>query len=107
MYFHVCSLLNLVFFLLQLEDWWLDTAYLEVRIPSQLNVNFGGPTAYLEHCWPPCEGTQLERSSINLWHSLQYWDLIRTYVITYVNKETANVVNDFQKAPMSCFCLYQ
>ncbi|XP_051722322.1 peroxisomal carnitine O-octanoyltransferase [Ctenopharyngodon idella] len=61
-----------------LEDWWLDTAYLEVRIPSQLNVNFGGPTAYLEHCWPPREGTQLERSSINLWHSLQYWDLIRT-----------------------------
>ncbi|KAK7147285.1 hypothetical protein R3I94_009962 [Phoxinus phoxinus] len=61
-----------------LEDWWLDTAYLEVRIPSQLNVNFGGPTAYLEHCWPICEGTQLERSSINLWFILQYWDLIRT-----------------------------
>ncbi|XP_077070208.1 peroxisomal carnitine O-octanoyltransferase [Siphateles boraxobius] len=61
-----------------LEDWWLDTAYLEVRIPSQLNVNFGGPTAYLEHCWPLCEGTQLERSSLNLWFILQYWDLIRT-----------------------------
>ncbi|XP_056617663.1 peroxisomal carnitine O-octanoyltransferase [Triplophysa dalaica] len=60
-----------------LEDWWLDTAYLELRIPSQLNVNFGGPTAYLEHCWPAQEGTQLERASLILWFSLQYWDLIR------------------------------
>ncbi|XP_030640253.1 peroxisomal carnitine O-octanoyltransferase [Chanos chanos] len=61
-----------------LEKWWLDTAYLEVRMPSQLNVNFGGPAAYLEHCWPPCEGTQLERTSIGVWHTLQYWNLIRT-----------------------------
>ncbi|XP_059194689.1 peroxisomal carnitine O-octanoyltransferase [Centropristis striata] len=61
-----------------LEEWWLDVAYLEVRIPSQLNVNFGGPAPYLEHCWPPEEGTQLQRTSINLWHTLQYWDLIRT-----------------------------
>uniref|UniRef100_A0A671M6Q8 Peroxisomal carnitine O-octanoyltransferase n=1 Tax=Sinocyclocheilus anshuiensis TaxID=1608454 RepID=A0A671M6Q8_9TELE len=49
-----------------LEDWWLDTAYLEARIPSQLNVNFGGPTACVEHCW----------TSLNLWFTLQYWDLI-------------------------------
>uniref|UniRef100_A0A673K378 Peroxisomal carnitine O-octanoyltransferase-like n=1 Tax=Sinocyclocheilus rhinocerous TaxID=307959 RepID=A0A673K378_9TELE len=61
-----------------LEDWWLDTAYLEARIPSQLNVNFGGPTAYVEHCWPVRDGTQLERTSLNLWFTLQYWDLIRT-----------------------------
>uniref|UniRef100_A0A671LR32 Peroxisomal carnitine O-octanoyltransferase n=1 Tax=Sinocyclocheilus anshuiensis TaxID=1608454 RepID=A0A671LR32_9TELE len=47
-----------------LEDWWLDTAYLEVRVPSQLNVNFGGPTAYVEHCWPVRDGTQLERTMI-------------------------------------------
>lgn len=61
-----------------LEDWWLNAAYLEVRMPSQLHVNFGGPAPYLEHCWPPCEGKQLERTSISLWHNLQYWDLIRT-----------------------------
>nr|XP_040020746.1 peroxisomal carnitine O-octanoyltransferase isoform X3 [Gasterosteus aculeatus aculeatus] len=61
-----------------LEEWWLDAAYLEVRIPSQLNVNFGGPAPYLEHCWPPEEGTQLQRASISTWHTLQYWDLIRT-----------------------------
>ncbi|KAI1885482.1 hypothetical protein AGOR_G00204150 [Albula goreensis] len=61
-----------------LEDWWLDSAYLEVRMPSQLNVNFAGPAPYLEHCWPPQAGSQLERTSISTWHSLQYWDLIRT-----------------------------
>ncbi|KAJ8288439.1 hypothetical protein COCON_G00010980 [Conger conger] len=61
-----------------LEEWWLNSAYLEVRIPSQLNVNFGGPAPYLEHCWPPQAGTQLERTSISLWYSLQYWDLLRS-----------------------------
>ncbi|XP_008321295.1 peroxisomal carnitine O-octanoyltransferase isoform X1 [Cynoglossus semilaevis] len=59
-----------------LEDWWLDTAYLEVRIPSQLNVNFAGPGPYLEHWWPPAEGVDLQRASISTWHTLQYWDLI-------------------------------
>lgn len=61
-----------------LEEWWLDVAYLELRMPSQLNVNFGGPAPYLEHSWPPSEGTQLERTSISIWHTLQYWDMIRT-----------------------------
>ncbi|KAI3360493.1 hypothetical protein L3Q82_002379 [Scortum barcoo] len=61
-----------------LEEWWLDSAYLESRIPSQLNVNFGGPAPYLEHCWPPAEGTDLQRCSIITWHTLQYWNLIRT-----------------------------
>ncbi|CAB1334629.1 unnamed protein product [Coregonus sp. 'balchen'] len=41
-----------------LEEWWLDAAYLELRYPSQLNVNFGGPAPYLEHCWPPTEGAR-------------------------------------------------
>uniref|UniRef100_A0A4W5JP12 Carnitine O-octanoyltransferase n=1 Tax=Hucho hucho TaxID=62062 RepID=A0A4W5JP12_9TELE len=61
-----------------LEEWWLDAAYLELRYPSQLNVNFGGPAPYLEHCWPPTEGVQLQRTSISMWHTLQYWDLLRT-----------------------------
>uniref|UniRef100_A0A671UQQ4 Peroxisomal carnitine O-octanoyltransferase n=1 Tax=Sparus aurata TaxID=8175 RepID=A0A671UQQ4_SPAAU len=47
-----------------LEEWWLDTAYLEIRTPSQLNVNFGGPAPYLEHCWPPAEGTSLQRANL-------------------------------------------
>uniref|UniRef100_A0A3Q3W6X4 Peroxisomal carnitine O-octanoyltransferase n=1 Tax=Mola mola TaxID=94237 RepID=A0A3Q3W6X4_MOLML len=63
-----------------LEEWWLDTAYLEARIPSQLNVNFGGPAPYLEHFWPPAEGTFLQRASISTWHALQYWNLLRTLV---------------------------
>ncbi|XP_014057533.2 peroxisomal carnitine O-octanoyltransferase isoform X4 [Salmo salar] len=61
-----------------LEEWWLNAAYLEMRYPSQLNVNFGGPAPYLEHCWPPTEGVQLQRTSISMWHTLQYWDLLRT-----------------------------
>uniref|UniRef100_A0A3Q2I3R7 Peroxisomal carnitine O-octanoyltransferase n=1 Tax=Equus caballus TaxID=9796 RepID=A0A3Q2I3R7_HORSE len=44
-----------------LEEWWLNVAYLDVRMPSQLNVNFAGPAPYIEHYWPPKEGTQLER----------------------------------------------
>ncbi|KAM4579987.1 peroxisomal carnitine O-octanoyltransferase isoform 1-T3 [Odontesthes bonariensis] len=61
-----------------LEEWWLDAAYLEIRIPSQLYVNFGGPAPYLEHCWPPAEGTSLQRASISTWHTLQYWNLLHT-----------------------------
>uniref|UniRef100_A0A8C6BC27 Peroxisomal carnitine O-octanoyltransferase n=1 Tax=Monodon monoceros TaxID=40151 RepID=A0A8C6BC27_MONMO len=60
-----------------LEDWWLNVAYLDVRIPSQLHVNFGGPASHIEHYWPPKEGTQLERGSISLWHILNYWQLLR------------------------------
>ncbi|XP_006211928.1 peroxisomal carnitine O-octanoyltransferase [Vicugna pacos] len=60
-----------------LEEWWLNVAYLDVRIPSQLNVNFVGPASHIEHYWPPKEGTQLERGSINLWHNLTYWQLLR------------------------------
>lgn len=61
-----------------LEEWWLDAAYLEVRAPSQLYVNFAGPAPYLEHCWPPAEGVELHRASISIWLSLQYWDMLRT-----------------------------
>ncbi|XP_069318791.1 peroxisomal carnitine O-octanoyltransferase [Eulemur rufifrons] len=60
-----------------LEEWWLNVAYLDVRIPSQLNVNFAGPAAHFEHYWPPKEGTHLERGSIILWHNLNYWQLLR------------------------------
>lgn len=60
-----------------LEEWWLNVAYLEVRIPSQLNVNFAGAAPHCEHYWPPKEGTELERGSISLWHNMNYWQLLR------------------------------
>ncbi|XP_069585558.1 peroxisomal carnitine O-octanoyltransferase [Ranitomeya imitator] len=60
-----------------LEEWWLNAAYLDVRMPSQLNVNFGGAAPYLEHYWPPKIGTHLERASVATWHTLKFWDLIR------------------------------
>ncbi|XP_061054479.1 peroxisomal carnitine O-octanoyltransferase isoform X5 [Eubalaena glacialis] len=69
-----------------LEDWWLNVAYLDVRIPSQLHVNFGGPASHIEHYWPPKEGTQLERGSISLWHILNYWQLLRKQ-LTYIQKK--------------------
>ncbi|KTG02260.1 hypothetical protein cypCar_00004486 [Cyprinus carpio] len=86
-----------------LEDWWLDTAYLEVRIPSQLNVNFGGPTAYVEHCWPVRDGTQLERTSLNLWFTLQYWELIRTERLA-VHKAGAMPFDMDQFRMLFCTC---
>ncbi|XP_027631651.1 peroxisomal carnitine O-octanoyltransferase isoform X2 [Tupaia chinensis] len=46
-------------------------------MPSQLNINFAGPAPHFEHYWPPKEGTQLERGSIVLWHTLTYWQLLR------------------------------
>lgn len=84
-----------------LEEWWFDAAYLEVRIPSQLNVNFGGPAPYLEHCWPPTEGTQLLRTSISTWHILQYWDMIRTERLA--PHKSGNVLLDMDQFRM-LFC---
>ncbi|KAJ1100833.1 hypothetical protein NDU88_005908 [Pleurodeles waltl] len=60
-----------------LEEWWLNAVYLESRVPSQINMNFGGPAAYLEHYWPAQEGTQIERGAIALWQTLKFWDLLR------------------------------
>uniref|UniRef100_A0A674EBK7 Peroxisomal carnitine O-octanoyltransferase n=1 Tax=Salmo trutta TaxID=8032 RepID=A0A674EBK7_SALTR len=84
-----------------LEEWWLDAAYLEMRYPSQLNVNFGGPAPYLEHCWPSTEGVQLQRTSISMWHTLQYWDLLRTERLD--PHKAGNVVLDMDQFRM-LFC---
>ncbi|XP_031692696.1 peroxisomal carnitine O-octanoyltransferase-like isoform X3 [Oncorhynchus kisutch] len=84
-----------------LEEWWLNAAYLEMRYPSQLNVNFGGPAPYLEHCWPPTEGVQLQRTSISMWHTLQYWDLLRTERLD--PHKAGNVVLDMDQFRM-LFC---
>ncbi|XP_051465450.1 peroxisomal carnitine O-octanoyltransferase isoform X2 [Apus apus] len=61
-----------------LEDWWLNVAYLDLRIPTQIYCNIGGPSPFIEHCWPVKEGTQIERACVNIWHTLQFWDLLRT-----------------------------
>ncbi|KAK6490777.1 peroxisomal carnitine O-octanoyltransferase [Huso huso] len=86
-----------------LEEWWLNSAYLEVRIPSQLNVNFGGPAPYLEHYWPPKAGTQLERSSIAVWYTLLYWDLIRTERLA-VHKAGSSPLDMDQFRNLYCTC---
>uniref|UniRef100_A0ACB8FWR1 Uncharacterized protein n=2 Tax=Sphaerodactylus townsendi TaxID=933632 RepID=A0ACB8FWR1_9SAUR len=61
-----------------LEEWWLNVAYLEARISTQIFHNFGGPGPYQEHYWPMKEGANIERGSIAVWHTLNFWELIRT-----------------------------
>ncbi|XP_053119935.1 peroxisomal carnitine O-octanoyltransferase isoform X2 [Hemicordylus capensis] len=61
-----------------LEEWWLNVAYLNARIPTQIYYNFGGPGPYLEHYWPVKEGTQIERGCMSVWHTLKFWELMRT-----------------------------
>ncbi|XP_078520524.1 peroxisomal carnitine O-octanoyltransferase-like isoform X2 [Lissotriton helveticus] len=60
-----------------LEEWWLNAVYLESRVASQINVNYGGPAPYIEHYWPAQKGTQIERGAIALWYILKFWDLLR------------------------------
>ncbi|KFO74815.1 Peroxisomal carnitine O-octanoyltransferase [Cuculus canorus] len=61
-----------------LEDWWLNVAYLDLRISTQIHCNMGGAAPFIEHCWPPKEGTQIERACVNIWHNLKLWELLRT-----------------------------
>ncbi|XP_043923448.1 peroxisomal carnitine O-octanoyltransferase isoform X1 [Protopterus annectens] len=86
-----------------LEEWWLKSAYLEVRTPSQLFVNFGGAAPYIEHYWPAKEGTQLERIGIALWHILQFWDLIRTERLAVHKSENTPLDMD-QFRMLYCTC---
>uniref|UniRef100_A0A8D0DR25 Peroxisomal carnitine O-octanoyltransferase n=1 Tax=Salvator merianae TaxID=96440 RepID=A0A8D0DR25_SALMN len=60
-----------------LEEWWLNAVYLEARLSTQIYHNFAGPGPYFEHYWPLKEGTQIERASITVWHTLKYWELMR------------------------------
>ncbi|XP_032551808.1 peroxisomal carnitine O-octanoyltransferase isoform X2 [Chiroxiphia lanceolata] len=84
-----------------LEDWWLNVAYLDLRISTQIHCNMGGPGPYIEHCWPPKEGTQIERACINIWHTLKYWDLLRAEKVTI--ERSGNTVLDMNQFRM-LFC---
>ncbi|NWR53327.1 OCTC octanoyltransferase, partial [Regulus satrapa] len=84
-----------------LEDWWLNVAYLDLRISTQIHCNMGGPGPYIEHCWPPKEGTQIERACINIWHTLKYWDLLRAEKVAI--ERAGNTVLDMNQFRM-LFC---
>lgn len=71
----IILMLNIFHF--QLEDWWLNVAYLDLRIATQIHCNMGGPAPFIEHFWPSKEGTQIERACINIWHTLKFWELLR------------------------------
>ncbi|NXM54043.1 OCTC octanoyltransferase, partial [Illadopsis cleaveri] len=84
-----------------LEDWWLNVAYLDLRISTQIHCNMGGPGPYIEHCWPPKEGTQIDRACVNIWHTLKYWDLLRTEKVAI--ERSGNTVLDMNQFRM-LFC---
>ncbi|XP_063268888.1 peroxisomal carnitine O-octanoyltransferase [Prinia subflava] len=86
-----------------LEDWWLNVAYLDLRISTQIHCNMGGPGPYIEHCWPPKEGTQIDRACVNTWHTLKYWDLLRTEKVAI--ERSGNTVLDMnQFRRLFCTC---
>lgn len=84
-----------------LEDWWLNVAYLDLRISTQIHCNMGGPGPYIEHYWPPKEGTQIDRACINIWHTLKYWDLLRAEKVAI--ERSGNTVLDMNQFRM-LFC---
>uniref|UniRef100_A0A8D2NMU9 Peroxisomal carnitine O-octanoyltransferase n=1 Tax=Zosterops lateralis melanops TaxID=1220523 RepID=A0A8D2NMU9_ZOSLA len=84
-----------------LEEWWLNVAYLDLRISTQIHCNMGGPGPYIEHCWPPKEGTQIDRACVNIWHTLKYWDLLRTEKVAI--ERSGNTVLDMNQFRM-LFC---
>uniref|UniRef100_A0A8C5T8U9 Peroxisomal carnitine O-octanoyltransferase n=1 Tax=Malurus cyaneus samueli TaxID=2593467 RepID=A0A8C5T8U9_9PASS len=84
-----------------LEDWWLNVAYLDLRIATQIHCNMGGPGPYIEHCWPPKEGTQIDRACVNIWHTLKYWDLLRAEKVAI--ERSGNAVLDMNQFRM-LFC---
>ncbi|NXO64106.1 OCTC octanoyltransferase, partial [Phainopepla nitens] len=84
-----------------LEDWWLNVAYLDLRISTQIHCNMGGPGPYIEHCWPPKEGTQIDRACLNIWHTLKYWDLLRVEKVAI--ERSGNTVLDMNQFRM-LFC---
>uniref|UniRef100_A0A8C3KT96 Peroxisomal carnitine O-octanoyltransferase n=1 Tax=Calidris pygmaea TaxID=425635 RepID=A0A8C3KT96_9CHAR len=86
-----------------LEDWWLNVAYLDLRISTQIHCNMGGPGPFIEHCWPPKEGTQIERASINLWHTLKFWDLLRAEKVAIERSRDA-VLDMNQFRMLFCTC---
>ncbi|NXA67778.1 OCTC octanoyltransferase, partial [Mohoua ochrocephala] len=84
-----------------LEDWWLNVAYLDLRISTQIHCNMGGPGPYIEHCWPPKEGTQIDRACVNIWHTVRYWDLLRAEKVAI--ERSGNTVLDMNQFRM-LFC---
>ncbi|XP_061202088.1 peroxisomal carnitine O-octanoyltransferase isoform X1 [Neopsephotus bourkii] len=86
-----------------LEDWWLNVAYLDLRISTQIHCNIGGPGPFIEHCWPPKEGTQIERACIYTWHILKFWHLLRTEKVP-VERSLDEVLDMSQFRMLFCTC---
>ncbi|NXY81104.1 OCTC octanoyltransferase, partial [Alcedo cyanopectus] len=86
-----------------LEDWWLNVAYLDLRISTQIHCNMGGPGPYIEHYWPQKEGTQIERACVNIWHTLKFWDLLRVEKVAIERSRNA-ILDMNQFRGLFCTC---
>ncbi|KGL74428.1 Peroxisomal carnitine O-octanoyltransferase, partial [Tinamus guttatus] len=86
-----------------LEEWWQNVAYLDLRISTQIYYNIGGAGPYIETYWPPKEGTQIERASVSIWHTLRYWDLLRTEKVA-IDRSGNAVLDMSQYRKLFCTC---
>ncbi|XP_007896339.1 LOW QUALITY PROTEIN: peroxisomal carnitine O-octanoyltransferase [Callorhinchus milii] len=86
-----------------LEEWWLNSAYLDNREPTMLNVNFAGAAPYLEHYWEPKEGTQVERAALVVYYTVVFWQLIRKQQLA-VHKSGAAPFDMDQFRMLYCTC---
>ncbi|PVD30992.1 hypothetical protein C0Q70_10268 [Pomacea canaliculata] len=58
-----------------LQEWWEDS-YFETRLPAPL-MNMFGPGPYIYDIWKPETGTQIPRTAMLLFFTLQFWQSIR------------------------------
>ncbi|KAM9387715.1 peroxisomal carnitine O-octanoyltransferase [Phaethornis superciliosus] len=86
-----------------LEDWWLNAAYLDLRISTQIHCNMSGAAPFVENCWPPKEGTQIARASVYIWHTLQFWHLLRVEKVP-VERSGSAVLDMNQFRMVFCTC---
>ena len=74
---HLCQFCHFLSFFGQLEKWWEEKAYMEVRAPAAVICNIVGSVTTMNDIWPPMDGTQLERAAIYTWYFLENFRMAR------------------------------
>ncbi|XP_064614131.1 peroxisomal carnitine O-octanoyltransferase-like [Liolophura sinensis] len=86
-----------------LEKWWDEKAYLELRIPTGIMVNLGGPTI-VPQFWAAKEGTQCERAAMWIYYAMKYWGHLRKERLRpdRTNKGAVMSMNQYRRAFNTC-----
>ena len=71
----------MLFFFVQLYEWWTDYAYLDFRLPLGPLLNYSSSDPMMNHYYSPAEGAQLERTSVIVHYFIKFWTLIVKYGI--------------------------